>query len=96
LETFVLRGHRAIRRPECDGGQRDYRLDFAYPHARVAIEYDGRAFHEGDRAERADADRREWLRRHGWTVIVLTKESFSAEAIRRWTNEVRTALGLVD
>jgi hypothetical protein len=78
------------------GGEPLYRLDFAYPHARVAIEYDGREFHEGDAAERADADRREWLRQHGWTVIVLTKESFSAEAIRRWTNEVRTALGLVD
>jgi hypothetical protein len=78
------------------GGEPVYRLDFAYPHARVAVEYDGREFHEGDEAERADEERREWLRRRGWTVIVLTKDSFTPEAVRRWTHELRVALGLAN
>ena len=34
------------------------------------------------------------LREHGWTVIVVTKESFTDEAIRAWIGELRVALGL--
>lgn len=71
-----------------------YRLDLAYPHARVAIEYDGEEFHSGAEARRRDAVRREWLRQHGWTVIVLTKESFTEEAIMEWIGEIRCALRL--
>ena len=70
-----------------------YRLDLAYPRARVCIEYDGREFHEGDR-RRADEERRGWLRRHGWTVIVVDKDSFTTEALDRWLAELRTALGI--
>lgn len=76
------------------GGQPLYRLDFAYPHAKVAVEYDGREYHEGEAASRADEERRDWLRSRGWTVIVLTKDSFTPQAIRRWTDELSTALGL--
>lgn len=44
-----------------------WRLDFAWPDARVALEYDGYAAH----VDRTDADRArdEDLRRRGWTVI---------------------------
>ncbi len=73
-----------------------FRLDFAYPHAKVAVEYDGREFHEGEAASRADEERRAWLRSRGWTVIVLTKDSFTPTAIRLWTDELRTALGLAE
>lgn len=71
-----------------------YRLDLAYPHARIAIEYDGEEFHSSPEARERDRARRLWLRAHGWTVIVVTKESFTDEAIRAWIGELRVALGL--
>lgn len=69
-----------------------YRLDLAYPHARVAVEYDGREFHEGDEQRTADERRRAWLRENGWTVIVVTRDSFSPEAVDRWVGDLRDAL----
>ena len=69
-----------------------YRLDLAYPHARVAIEYDGQQFHSGVQARRHDEERRSWLRANGWIVIVLDLHSFSAEAIENWVSELRTGL----
>lgn len=74
------------------GGRPLFRLDLAYPHARVAIEYDGREFHEGDDQRKADEARRRWLRDHGWTVIVLTKDSFDPESLDAWLAELRAAL----
>ncbi len=69
-----------------------YRLDLAYPHARVAVEYDGQEFHSTSEQRAHDAARRAWLRAHGWRVIVLTKESFAVEAIDVWIQELRDAL----
>jgi hypothetical protein len=48
-------------------GFEKYRLDFAWPELRVAVEYDGYEAHEDrrDRDEARDAD----LRRRGWVVI---------------------------
>ena len=78
----------------CVGGRKVYRLDLAYPHARVCIEYDGREFHEGDEADAADEKRREWLRRRGWTVIVVDKDSFTDESLAAWLLRLRQALAL--
>ncbi|WP_447004317.1 DUF559 domain-containing protein [Saccharothrix isguenensis] len=49
------------------GGREVWRLDFAWPQQRVALEYDGYAAH----VNRADADRArdEDLRRRGWKVL---------------------------
>jgi hypothetical protein len=69
-----------------------YRLDLAYPRARVAVEYDGEEFHSSPEARERDRMRRQWLRDHGWTVIVLTKESFAAEAVDLWIAELGSAL----
>ncbi len=74
------------------GGVPTYRLDLAYPHARVVIEYNGEEFHTSDEDCEADEKRREWLETHGWTVIVVTKESFSDAALAKWIGEVRVAL----
>lgn len=71
-----------------------YRLDLAYPHARVAVEYDGEQFHSSPQARERDRVRRQWLRDHGWTVIVLTKDSFRGEGPDAWIQELREALGL--
>ena len=69
-----------------------YRLDLAYPRAKVVVEYDGEEFHTGRRNRERDEARWEWLRRHGWYVIVVTKASFTDEAARAWTDELREVL----
>ena len=74
------------------GGVPTYRLDLAYPRARVVIEYYGEEFHTSDEDKEADEKRREWLEAHGWTVIVVTKESFTDAALAQWIGEVRLAL----
>ena len=71
-----------------------YRIDLAYPHARVAIEYDGAEHHSSADDRRRDARRRAHLRRLGWTIIVVTKHSFTDEAALTWTREVKRALGV--
>ena len=76
------------------GGRPTYRLDLAYPHARIAIEYDGEEFHSRPEDRAADERRRAWLRDHGWIVIVLTKDSFTEEAIIEWIGELRRTLAL--
>ena len=48
-------------------GREVYRLDFAWPHLRIALEYDGYEAHEHRRAD--DAARDADLRRRGWKVI---------------------------
>lgn len=73
-------------------GAPTYRLDLAYPHARVAVEYDGEEFHASPEARERDRVRRQWLRDHGWTVIVLTKDSFRGDATDVWIRELREAL----
>ena len=69
-----------------------YRLDLAYPHARVAIEYDGEAFHTSPEQRERDRRRREHLRELGWTVIVLTKADLASERVDVWIRRVREAL----
>lgn len=71
-----------------------YRIDMGYPRHRVAVEYDGIAFHDGPEARRRDAERREWLRDHGWTVIVVRREQLGRAAVRRWTDDIASALHL--
>jgi hypothetical protein len=68
------------------------RLDFAYPHARVVVEYDGEAFHSKPEKKAADEKRRKWLRRHGWRVIVVTKENFDDGPTPSWILELRRYL----
>lgn len=69
-----------------------FRLDLAYPACRVAIEYDGSEFHDSVDQREHDAKRREWLRRHGWTVIVVRKDSFTGDVLAAWLIELRRAL----
>jgi hypothetical protein len=70
-----------------------YRLDLAYPHRRVVVEYDGYDAHERTAAQREhDRERREWLRAHGWTVIVVRRGGFTGSELDRWLRELREAL----
>jgi len=77
-----------------DEGRELFRLDLAYPHARVAVEYDGQEFHTSHEQREHDRRRRQWLRDHGWTVIVVDKDSFTPEALAAWLHELRVALRL--
>jgi hypothetical protein len=70
-----------------------YRLDFAYPHRRTVVEYDGFDAHERTPEQKKhDEERRDWLRRNGWTVIVVRRGDFTGTALDRWIDELRTAL----
>ena len=70
-----------------------YRLDLAYPAHRVAVEYDGREFHDSPEQRAKDAARRRWLREHGWTVIVVTKDDL-ASGSGRWLDLLARELRL--
>ena len=69
-----------------------YRLDLAYPHAKIAVEYDGDEFHSSEEDRERDRLRRAWLRSHGWTVIVVDRSDFSRGTDRFWPTEVAEAL----
>jgi hypothetical protein len=69
-----------------------YRLDLAYPHARIAIEYNGEEFHTAEADRERDQVRRAWLEAHGWTVIVVDRSDFALGSQRFWLAEVANAL----
>lgn len=95
LEVKAARGLRASSLPEPIrqywveiSGQR-YRLDFVWPTQRVALECDGRAFHEFQR------DRTRWrhLGTSGWRVLPVTWR----DVTRDWPSvvaDLTVALGL--
>lgn len=70
------------------GGRFVARIDFAYPHLRLAIEVDGFGPHSSPRAFQSDIDRQNALVALGWTVIrftwhdVVRRPAKVAEAIR--------------
>lgn len=69
-----------------------YRLDLAYRRRRVCVEYDGDEGHSTPAQRAHDEERRQWLRDHGWTVIVVRKGDFTGDAPDRWLRELRAAL----
>ena len=77
LEVKVWRllrraGLKPVRQFEVTCGNHRYRLDFAWPKLKVAIEADGFAAHDGRRAFVADRRRLAELAAAGWIVIPLT------------------------
>jgi hypothetical protein len=70
-----------------------YRLDLAYPLHRVVVEYDGEESHDRTPEQRKnDEERRGWLTRNGWTVIVVKRGDFTGTGLDRWLGELRAAL----
>lgn len=67
----LLRRHRLpVPRAEVEWGpDRQYRLDFAYPDIRLAIEVDGWASHLTPEQQRRDHRRQRRLAMAGWTVL---------------------------
>jgi hypothetical protein len=73
-------------------GRELYRLDMAYVRQRIAVEYDGVEFHDSPEQRQYDRRRREWLEAHGWTFIVVRKDSFVGEALEAWTSQLHRAV----
>ncbi|HET6153817.1 MAG TPA: type IV toxin-antitoxin system AbiEi family antitoxin domain-containing protein [Marmoricola sp.] len=69
-----------------------WRLDLAYPEARVAVEYDGEDFHHTDEQLEHDVRRRAWLARDGWRVVVVRRGDFTGAQLSRWISELEGAL----
>ncbi len=68
------------------------RLDLAYAHLKIVVEYDGEEFHTEDDDRQHDERRRDALRRQGWIVIVVTKDDLGGERLDAWLTELREAL----
>ncbi|MCZ7527271.1 MAG: DUF559 domain-containing protein [Acidimicrobiia bacterium] len=60
-----------------EAGGASYRLDFAWPHERVAVEADGYAVHGGREAFQSDRVRLTALAGAGWRVLHVTWEDCS-------------------
>ena len=70
-----------------------WRLDFAYERHRIALEYDGEEWHARTKEQRDhDKKRRTWLRKNGWTVIIVTKDSMTPGQPAPWLDELAEAL----
>ncbi|MFC7619056.1 type IV toxin-antitoxin system AbiEi family antitoxin domain-containing protein [Microlunatus sp. GCM10028923] len=73
-----------------DNGAPVYRLDLADPTVKYAAEYDGQDHHFTASQRKYDERRRDWLRRHGWTIIVFDRDSLAspnARTILRQTHQ---------
>lgn len=87
LETRVLRVLVAngllapVQQYRVGVGGRTFRLDLAYPAAKLAIELDGWAFHNSRSAFDDDRSRANALVAAGWTVLRFTSRSTEAEIV---------------
>lgn len=85
----VPRAQYAITTPQGE----DFRLDFAYPHRRISVEYDGAAFHDTtDEQRQRDRRRRDLIRQAGWEQIVVTSADFRTLREPRWLTDLRALL----
>jgi very-short-patch-repair endonuclease len=59
-----------------------YRIDFAWPTQRVAVELDGLAFHDGRDAQRRDRERQNRVVLDGWRVLRFTWHDVTRRSAR--------------
>lgn len=60
-----------LQYPIVDRDHRTWRVDFAWPEQRLAVEYDGVVWHEGPEAFAYERQRRAALQEVGWVVIPI-------------------------
>jgi very-short-patch-repair endonuclease len=77
LESKTLRLFRRCHLPVPDvefttGAQGEYRLDFAFPAFKLAVEVDGYVHHFSPDHVRRDHARRNQLQRQGWLILIYT------------------------
>jgi very-short-patch-repair endonuclease len=65
-----------------DDGVALYRFDLGYVALKLAVEYDGRQHAESSYQWKRDLERREWMDRHGWRVVVVTSDGLFREPLR--------------
>ncbi|WP_125569803.1 hypothetical protein [Nocardioides baekrokdamisoli] len=83
---------RAQHRVDLPGGEW-FRVDFAYPHRRIAVEYDGSEFHDStEEQRRRDRRRRDLMRQDGWEFIVVTSADFRGRREGVWLTQLRDLL----
>lgn len=70
-----------------------YRLDFAIPDKRVAIELDGHEYHKTKYQRTHDAKRDRWLYGQGWTVLRFTGTELHAD-LDRCIDEICALVGV--
>lgn len=58
------------------------RFDLCYPDLKLIIEYDGRQHAENDQQWARDIERREYLDRHGWRILVVRSAGVYVEPAR--------------
>jgi hypothetical protein len=68
-----------IRNP--DGSWR-MRFDLSYPGLKLIIEYDGRQHAFDTEQWSRDLERREWLDRDGWRILIVISEGIYGEPLR--------------
>jgi very-short-patch-repair endonuclease len=80
IEVFDVPGLRhAVRQLPVRAGGRTYRLDMAYPDARVAVELDGRSYHASPEQWERDIRRDLALATVGWQTIRLSHERLTTD-----------------
>jgi hypothetical protein len=75
-----------------DRSGRTWRLDFAWPEHKVAVEYDGFDWHSDPEALRKDRQKRAALQELGWVVISIVFDDVrhrSSEMVRRIEVQLR-------
>lgn len=94
VRWFIIEREMPVPTPqvwvEVDG--LSFRLDLAYPRARIAVEYDGTEFHRTPEQRSHDEHRRALLRSAGWIVIVVRKDDLAPERREQWLRELTDAL----
>lgn len=99
LEVKVMRAFRAVasalpppvRQHPVHIGGATYFLDFAFPHARVAIEADGHVWHSSRPQWRRDKRRISALAAAGWRFVFVTDED-ARDPNAPWMAHVRELL----
>jgi hypothetical protein len=64
------------------GGKWRWRFDLCYPEYKLIIEYDGRQHAFDTEQWSRDLERREWLDRDGWRILIVISEGIYGEPLR--------------
>lgn len=81
-----------LRQVVVDLEEGTFRLDLAYPHLKIAIEYDGEEHHTSPEDRARDAARRRALERAGWILISVRKDGMSGPGLDQWVRRLRGAV----
>ena len=67
------------------------KIENAYEHLRIGVEYDGEEHHSAEADVAHDSGRRAALADADWAIIVVRRDGFSREGRQRWLGELARA-----